>query len=120
MFVIFIALFRRERLIEKESFRLITGISAVLFIVGLVFHSTDGWGYSMSGALLNPLVSLGLYRVCRKVFISRFNREPKDTFLDWQPELGKDRVFNIVYFVSAIWLAMLITIGMEELAKAGW
>jgi hypothetical protein len=119
-FVVIIFLFKRELLVEEESFQLIGAISILLFIAGLVLHFTEAGRYSMSGALLSPLVSLGLFRLCRRIFLRRLNREPRDTFLDWSRGMAADRVFNIVYFILAAWLLMLITIGMEKLAKAGW
>lgn len=119
-FVIAIAYFKMELLIEKESFKLIFGVSVALFFAGIALHFTEAGRYSMSGALLVPLLSLALFRLCRNVFLKRYNREPRDTFLNWTAGMGKDRVFNIVYFVSAAWLWALTPFGMEKLAKAGW
>ncbi len=119
-FVIYTFLSRRELLIEGEGFRLILGVSAALFATGIVLHFTEAGRYSMSGALLCPLLSLGLFRMFRRVFINRFKHEPRDTFFNWNPGLGEDRVFNIVYGVSAALLWMFVTFGMELLAKADW
>ncbi len=118
--VILIANLKMELLIEKESFKLLLGVSVVLFLVGVALHFTEAGRTSTSGALLAPLISLTLFRLCRRVFVGRYHREPKDTFLHWGDGLAADKVFNVVYFVSATWLWMLVTIGMEELAKAGW
>jgi hypothetical protein len=118
--VFVIALFKRELLVERESFRLILGISALLFIAGLALHFSAAWRDSNCGALLVPLISLGFYRLCRKIFLWLFKREPRDTYLDWSPGMGADRLFNIVYFVFGGWLWMLVTILMLELAKSGW
>lgn len=71
-------------------------------------------------ALLAPLLSLGLYRICQRLFLSRVRHEPKDTYLNWAPGLAADRLFNIIYFGSAIWIELLAMGGMMELAKAGW
>jgi hypothetical protein len=54
------------------------------------------------------------------MFVARFKREPRDTWLDWSEGTGADRLFNIVYFGSVVWLWMLVTVGMWELAKRGW
>lgn len=75
-FVLVIALFKRELLIEGESFLFILIISIVLFLAGLVLHFTEAGRYSMSGALVNPIVSLGLFHLCRKIFLKRQKREP--------------------------------------------
>lgn len=119
-FVFFIFLFKRELLVKKDCFEIILGISVVLFLAGLVLHFADVGQYSMSGALLSPLLSLGLFRLCRKAFIKYYKREPKDTFLNFEKELAGDRLFNIMYGTLSIFLLMFVAAGMEELAKAGW
>lgn len=119
-FVWVIALFKRELLVEKEGFRIILGVSITLFLAGLILHFTVAGQQSGAGALLAPLLSLGMFRLCRRLFLKRFNREPRDTWLNWSEGMGADRVFNIVYFVSTLWLLMFTTIGMMELAKVGW
>ena len=119
-FVFWIFLFKRELLIEEKSFRVILGISIILFILGIVLHFTEVGRYSASGALLSPLVSLGLFRLCRRIFLKKFNREPKDTSFNWEAGLAPDRVFNFVYFTLALVLGMIIAGGMLQLAKAGW
>jgi hypothetical protein len=120
LFVQIIAFLKRELLIQKESFKIILGISVVLFFVGLALHFTEVGRESSCGALLVPIMSLGLYCLCRKAFLRRFKREPKDTYLNWEGGLGADRLFNVVYFVSSQLLLMLSIIGAMELAKAGW
>ncbi|MDT5121630.1 MAG: hypothetical protein QOC96_1112 [Acidobacteriota bacterium] len=40
--------------------------------------------------------------------------------MDWGKGLFWDRVFNIVYFVSASLLLMLMMFASQELAEAGW
>lgn len=120
MFVGIIAFFKREMLIRKEDFKIIFGVSIALFFAGLILHSTEADADSFSGALLTPLVSLGLYRLCRRVFLKRFKREPTDTFFNWESGLASDRLFNIVYFGSSIWVELLAIGGMMKLAKAGW
>jgi len=118
--VIWIFIFKRELLIREESFRLILGLSVILFLVGILLHFTKVGRDSPCGALLSPLVSLGLFRLCRKIFLGRFKREAKDTYLIWDAGLAADRIFNIAYFSLAGLLLMLTTIGMLELAKAGF
>jgi hypothetical protein len=119
-FVIFTALFRRALLIQKKGFRIILGISVILFLTGLILHFIEAGRDSNSGALLCPLINLGQFRLYRKVFIKYVKREPKDTFLNFSKGLGRDRLFNILFFVSAFWLLGLVTAGMAILAEAGW
>ena len=120
LFVQIIAFVKRELLVQKESFRIILVISIVLFCGGLALHFTEAGRNSPSGALLAPLISLGLYHLCRKVFLGRFRHEPRDTYLNWEGGLAADRLFNIVYFVASQLLVVLAAIGMVELSKAGW
>lgn len=122
MFVSFIFLFRRELLIENESFQIILGISILLFIAGVVLHfavteETPGW---MSGPLLVPLLSLFLFRLLRRLFLKWFKHEPRDTFFNWESGLGEDRVFNILYWILAFVMFMLAVALMEALTNAGW
>ena len=119
-FVILIALCKRELLVEKESFRGILIISTALFLIGMVLHFMEAWRDSISGSLLSPLISLGLFRLCRRIFLNRFKREPKDTFLNWQAGMAPDRFFNVLYFVSASWLWAIIPFLTKQLAKVGW
>ena len=119
-FVFFVALIRRELLIEKQTFTIVLGVSVALFLAGIALHFTAVGRYSMSGALLAPLLTLWLFTLCRKLFIMQFKHEPRDTFLDWQAGMGEDRVFNIVYLALAILLVVLSAVGMEKLAKMGW
>lgn len=106
-----IAIFKRELLIRKESFRIVLGISVALFLAGLIIHFTAAGQYHGSGALLSPLLSLCLFRVCHNIFLKQFNREPRDTAFIWESGMGADRVFNIMYLILAggIWIFLAVT-----------
>ncbi len=108
-----IGIFKRELLVERDSFRIILGISVALFLAGLLLNFMAARQYPTSGALLCPLLSLGLYRFCRRVFVRRYKREPRDTWMDWRDGMGADRIFNILYFVAVSWLWILITIVLS-------
>lgn len=108
-----IGIFRRELLVQKETFRIILGVSVALFLAGLIIHFATPGRYPGSGALLSPLLSLGLFRLCRRVFLKRLKREPRDTWLNWDQGMGADRMFNILYFVSAGWLWILVAVIMS-------
>ena len=102
-----IALLKRELLVRIVSFRLIFGISVVLFLIALTLYFTNAVGDAYYGALLSPLVSLTLFRAFRRLFIWRYQREPRDTFFRWEEGLDADRIFNIVFFVLTGLLWML-------------
>lgn len=119
-FVIWLLILRRETLDNDKTFRMLLTISLVLFVIGAIYHFTPAGRESACGALLAPLPSLGLFRVCRKLFVRRTGREPKDTYLDWDPALAPDQLFNVIYFSLSFVLLMLTTIGMIELGKRGW
>ncbi|MDQ3007579.1 MAG: hypothetical protein M3R47_19625 [Chloroflexota bacterium] len=120
-FVICAGIFKRDLLTQKRSFRLILLVSVALFLVGAVLHFTEVGRNSISGALLCPLITLAQYRLSRKVFLKYVKREPKDTFFIYTgKDLGKDRLFSLLYFIPATWLLMLVPVVMEKLAKAGW
>jgi hypothetical protein len=109
-----------EILIKDSTFRFLLAISSVLFVIGVIFHYAPAGRQSTCGALLAPLPSLGLFRVCRKLFARWTGRDPKDTFLRWDRGLGPDQLFNVIYFILAFLLLVLTTIGMIELRKHGW
>jgi hypothetical protein len=115
-----IGIFKRELLVQEDSFKIILGISIVLFFAAWVLHLTDVKEHSACGALLCPLFSLGLYRFSRRVFIRRFHREPRDTWMNWNEGMGADRIFNIIVFGAIVWLWLLCAVFMLELGKAGW
>jgi hypothetical protein len=124
-FVIYIALMKRELLIQKRSFRIILLLSITLFLAGLVdvaFYLVGRGRHFVSGALLCPLITLAQYRLSRRVFLKYVKREPKDTFFIWSgKDLGKDRLFNILYFVLAFWILGLTIGGLDLLlAQDGW
>ncbi|MGH9878696.1 MAG: hypothetical protein ACRD5H_13755 [Nitrososphaerales archaeon] len=118
-FVIYTALMKKELLIQKRSFRIILLVSVILFLAGVVDLALYfiGMGrYFVSGALLCPLITLAQYRLSRKVFIKYVNREPKDTFFIYSgKDMGKDRLFNILYFTLAFLILGIITGGIERM-----
>lgn len=99
--VFVIGIFKRELLVQRKSFTVILVISVVLFLAGLVLHFAYNGIYPGSGALLSPLVSLTLYRWFSSIFAATYRRQPVDTWLDWREGMGPDRIFNILYFVTA-------------------
>ena len=118
MFVSVIALFKRDLLVQKRSFKIVLALAIVLFVVALLLHRVDSTP-SLSGALLTPLLSLLLFRLCRSAFLRLYNREPRDTWFNWTKGMGADRTFNIVYFGSSIWLELLAMGTMIEVSKIG-
>ena len=120
MFVSIIALFERSLLVRKRSFSIILGVSIMLFLAAIVLHLTESAWDSFSGALLTPLFSVVVFRICRRCFLKRYKQEPKDTWFNWAENMGAHRVFNIVYFGSSILFELLAMGGMMKLAKLGW
>lgn len=116
--VIYVFIFRRELLVQPDTYRIILAISISLFLAGLLLQFIKTDRDFMSGALLCPLICLGLFRLCRRVFLQRFKHEPRDTFLDWQTGLTEDRLFNILYFAVAGILWMIVPFIVNTLKKA--
>src|SRR6267142_132885 len=117
MFVVFIALFKRELLVQRESFIGMLLLSILLFLAGVFLHFTESDKDSSSGALLTPLLSLCLYRCSRRFFLRQCKHEPQDTYLNWSAGLAADRVFNIVFFGGSFLLLLFSTIGLIKLAR---
>ena len=114
-FVIAVALFKRELLFNPESHRIILIIAAVMFVVGAVLVFGQIQPNSAAGALMSPLFTDGLFWVMRKLFRWRFERDPRDTFMNWKPGMAADRFFNITYFTVAFISVALIAAGVEKL-----
>jgi hypothetical protein len=120
MFTTGIAALKRELLIQKRSFRIVLALTTVLFLGGVLLHLLGATANSLAGALLTPLPSLLIFRIGRRIFIRRYKREPADTSFNWANGLTADRFFNILYFISSVWLELLMMGITINLARAGW
>ena len=118
--VLMIVIFKREFLVWKQTFMPVLLVSLILFCAGIILHFMQFSRDSKSGALLCPLLSLGLYRFCRALFLKWTKREPRDTFLNFDSGLARDNLFNLVYFPLAIGTWLLTTLITYKLAQAGW
>lgn len=112
-FVLAIAFFGRELLIERSSLKVIFIISLALFAVSVVLTILTHNKPTLFPSLVNPLVSLGLFSLMRAVFVRWKKREPRDTFMDWSRGLAADRWFNILYFSLGPFLLILLYIGAD-------
>jgi len=117
--VLTIAWFRMDLLIRARSFAIILGISISLGGLGIALHIIQRDSY-LSGALLCPLLTLALFRTCRRLFMKIVKREPKDTLLDWSPGLGRDQLFNVLYFILGSLILVFFPVIIHRLTKAGW
>jgi|SRR6185369_7470134 hypothetical protein len=102
--VLAIAYFIRELLIERRSRKIIFGVSMAFFVAAVLLTVFGRNPPILFPSLMNPLVSLGLFLLMRKFFVRWKNREPIDTFFDWRPGLAADRWFNILYFTVGVFL----------------
>jgi hypothetical protein len=117
--VLSIAWFKMELLILKKSLLVIFGISASLFLIGIVLLVTGSRSY-LAGVLLCPLLSLGLFRLFRRVFLSCCDREPRDTLLNWSSGLTGDRLFNILFFILGGLILVFVPVIIRRFGEAGW
>jgi len=108
--VIGLFILKRELLTDRKAFLTVLGISIILSVLGICIHFSSGGGNSMSGALLAPLLDLGLYRLLRAFYIQRVGSEPRDTYLIWTPGMPADRIFNIVYLTLALLLWIFVAV----------
>lgn len=112
-FVWAIAFFDRRLLIKRESRETIFIISLALFVAAIVVPIFKLGEPVLFPSLMNPLLSLGLFLLLRKLFIRWKKREPLDTFMDWRRDLTADRLFNVLYFSLATLLMGLLWMGAE-------
>jgi hypothetical protein len=109
--VLAIFVLKRELLIYKMSFLTILGIAIAIALFGVLMRVKLGPAFT-AGSLFVPLVSLILYRILHKLFIRWVGMEPKDTYLNWAPNMVADRIFNIAYctIVICLWIALPLLI----------
>jgi len=106
--VLTIAFFARDLLIERTSRKIIFAVALAMFVTAILLPLFMRDKPVLFPSLMNPLVSLGLFLLMRKLFIRWKKREPIDTFLDWSKGLGADRWFNILYFSLGTFLMFLL------------
>ena len=106
--VLAVVFFRRELVIERRSRKLILGISITLFVAAIFLSLFKRSMPTLFPSLMNPLVSLGLFLLMRKLFLRWKHREPVDTFFDWRRGLAADRLFNVLYFTLGTFLMFLL------------
>ena len=117
-FVLAVFIFKPDLLIKDYSSKLIAAIASAEFFVGLILHFTEQ--APNAGALLAPLPILGYFRLCLRVFVNAVKRNPLDMAYNWNPGLAKDRIFSLTFFLGGMFILMVVTLGLEKLAKAGW
>jgi hypothetical protein len=110
-FVLAIGFFDRRLLIKRASRETIFIISLALFAAAIVVPTFKLGEPVLFPSLMNPLVSLGLVLLLRKLFVRRKQREPIDTFMNWRRGLAADRWFNIAYFSLGTLLMGLLWMG---------
>lgn len=76
-----------------------------------LFLQISGTRNYLSGALLCPLLTFGLFRLLLWLFEKTYHRTPASTFLNFDPNLSADRLFNVVYFI----LGSLIVVFLPSL-----
>ena len=111
--VLGIAFFGRELLIEHKSRKIIFSVSLALFAAAIFLSIFMRNTPTLFPSLMNPMVSLGLFLLMRKLFVRWKRREPIDTFFDWRRGLAADRWFNIMYFTLGTFLLILLWIGAD-------
>ena len=94
---------------------MIFGALLALFVTAILLPIFNFMGDKLVlfPSLMNPLVSLGLFLLMRKLFVHWKHREPVDTFFDWRPGLAADRLFNILYFTLGTFLLILFLIAAD-------
>ena len=112
-FVLIIAFYDRNLLIRPASRETIAIVSFALFAAAIV-ASLVLPGPVLFPSLMNPLLSLGLFLLMRKLFIRWKKREPLDTFMNWKRGLAADRLFNILYATLSVFLLLLLWIGAQK------
>jgi amino acid transporter len=109
-----------DLLLRPAPLRIVTVVCGALFVLGTMLHFTSiVRKYPSSGALICPLLHLGFFRVGRRLFVHRFNREPRSTYFDWSPGLAVDRVFNLAYFVVALLTWIFVPLLLGRLSRIG-
>jgi hypothetical protein len=118
-FVGAIVFYDRQLLIKRSSFDVILSISLAFFVAAPVLTIVIRDKPILFPSLMNPLASLGLFLLMRKLFVRWKKREPIDTFHDWRPGLAADRLFNVLYFTLGPFLLFLLY-AAAKLSGLSW
>lgn len=112
MFGLAIFMYKRDLFIRPKAFRVILLICLIMLALAYILPQFDTFKKTPINVFKLPIITLLLYRIARGLFKKAFNREPKDTFwmIHWEKGIGKDTVFNVVFFlICAIILGLLVT-----------
>jgi hypothetical protein len=110
MNTLIVFLFKREWLLEKNTFLLLLAANIFLFIAGYILEAKQmiGGNPKLVLALKMPLLSQLLF-ICMVIcFRKIYKRNPVDTFWTMDKKLMKDGVFNFVFWVVGVLLPTIL------------
>lgn len=104
----YIFLFRRELLIEKKSFLILTVINIALFISSYILEFILTTNVEYIAALRMPVLSLGVFKILSLIYFRLYNTSPLDTFWSMDARLFKDGVFNLLFWILGAALPLFL------------
>jgi uncharacterized membrane protein len=113
MIPLFIFLFGRKYLEDKETYKKIFLISLGFACLGIFLATLLNSKNYID--LLNPFLSVSIYKLHLMFFVYKLKRLPKDTFNDWTDGLYPDRIFNISYWMFGLIGTIAISISLKLL-----
>lgn len=109
--------FGRKLLDSKLIFSLLL---LILLLTGVLTITINFIGFQKNYdylILINPVVSLLIYRFLKNIFKRKFKRLPIDTFMDWREGFLWDRIFNIGYIIFGILFPYAIILIIIKILK---
>ncbi len=108
-------LFYREVLDNRKNGSVLYFTVGMISVVGIVWFFIEKEMFYLS--LVNPLLSLLVYRSMFSIFEKRFGKAPVDTAFRWSPGLFYDRLFNILFIVLGILAPILLSLFFIDLFR---
>jgi len=105
-----IFLFFRNYFDESEKLLKTTQVFTIIAIVGVATVIVLKGQNSFLISLINPLLSISIYKIMSTYFYKRFHRKPINTGLNIQQGTNWDRAFNIIYVLMNLIGLLIFTL----------
>lgn len=108
---LFIFLYKREWLLQKQPFIIVMACNLTLFMLGYVLPYYSIVISEFVVALKMPLLSQLLFLSLAFLFRKIYDKDAVDTFWVNDLRLMKDGVFNFIFWVTGIMLPAVLVFG---------
>ena len=97
-----IFIFKRELLLEKQSYYSLLALSFVFFTLSYLFLRIQFGNPKLIPLLRLPLSAVIIFYVMKTIYFRIYKKNPEDTFWSMDLKLMKDGVFNFLFWVIGL------------------